>query len=54
MEFKIYPVYEISDIYIEYEDGIYDRFIEEAKRIFDNYNDLENGQCNPDNKFLFY
>ena len=54
MEFKIYPVDEISDIYVEYDDDIYDRFIEEAKRIFDKYNDLENGQCNPDNKFLFY
>ena len=54
MEFKIYPVDEISDIYIEYDDYIYDRFIEEAKRIFDKYNDLENGQCNSDNKFLFY
>ena len=54
MEFKIYPVDEISNIYIKYEDDIYDRFIEEAKRIFDNYNDLENGKCNPDNKFLFY
>ena len=54
MEFKIYSVDEISDIHIKYEDDIYDRFIEEAKRIFNKYNDLENGKCNPDNKFLFY
>ena len=52
MEFKIYPVDEISDIYIKYEDYLYDRFIQEAKTIFAKYN--EKGECNPDNKFLFY
>ena len=54
MEFKIYPVDEIANIYLEYEDDEYDRFIEEAKIIFNKYNDLDNGKCNPDNKNLFY
>ena len=54
MEFKIYPVDEIADIYVQYEDSKYNRFIEEAKRIFNKYNNLGNEECNPDNKFLFY
>ena len=54
MEFKIYPVDEIADIYHQYDDDEYDRFIEEAKTIFNKYNNLEKGECNPDNKFLFY
>jgi hypothetical protein len=54
MEFKIYPVDEISNIYLDYNDDIYDRFIEEARAIFDKYNDIENGECNKDNKLLFY
>ena len=53
MEWQIYPVDEISDIYTEYEiDDSYDRFIGVAKSIFEKYN--EKGECNPDNKFLFY
>ena len=54
MEFKIYPVDEISDIYVGYNDQRYNRFINVAKTIFDKYNDLENGECNPDNKYLYY
>ena len=34
MEFKIYPVDEIADIYIQYKDEEYDRFIEAANIIF--------------------
>ena len=52
MEFLIYPVDEISTIYQEYDDRIYNRFIEEAKIIFKKYND--NGECNPDNKYLYF
>ena len=53
MEWQIYPVDEISDIYTEYDiDESYDRFIGVAKSIFEKYN--EKGECNPDNKFLFY
>ena len=54
MEFQIYPVDEISDIYVGYRDERYDRFINKAKAIFDEYNDLDNGRCNPDNKYLYY
>jgi len=45
---------EISKIYRLYDDDIYDRIIKEADSIFKKYNDLENGECNPDNKFLYY
>ena len=54
MEFKAYPADEIVDIYLQYNNKEYNRFIEAAKAIFDKYNNLENGKCNPDNKFLFY
>ena len=54
MEFLINPVDEISDIYKAYSNSRYDRFINTAKSIFDKYNDLENGECNPDNKYLYY
>ena len=54
LEFSVNPVDEISDIYQNYDDEIYDRFIKEADKIFKKYNDLENGECNPDNKYLFY
>ena len=53
-EFLVNPVDEIADIYQKYDDEIYDRFINEADEIFKKYNDLENGECNPDNKYLFY
>ena len=52
MEFLKYPVDEISTIYTEYDDKKYERFINEAKRIFEKYN--ENGECNPNNTFLYY
>lgn len=54
MEFLIYPVDEVSNIFVRYNDDKYERFIKEAKKIFDKYNDLENGSCNPNNEFLFY
>ena len=54
MEFQIYPVDEVSNIYLKYEDSKYDRFIKEAQRIFEKYNNLDNGECNPNNKLLFY
>ena len=43
---------EISTIYQVYDDRIYNRFIKEAKIIFKKYND--NGECNPDNKYLYF
>ena len=52
MEFLIYPVDEISAIYNMYNDERYNEFINEAKKIFEKYNDNE--ECNPDNKFLYY
>ena len=54
MEFQIYPVDEISNIFVKYDDDKYERFIKEAKRIFNKYNDLENTSCNPNNTLLFY
>ena len=54
LEFLVNPVDEIAEIYQNYDDEIYDRFINEADKIFKKYNDLENGECNPDNKYLFY
>ena len=53
-EFLVNPVDEIAKIYKTYDDEIYDRFIQEANSIFKKYNDLENGECNPDNKYLYY
>ena len=54
MEFKVYPVDTIVPIYKQYNDDIYNRFIEEAKIIFQKYNNLDNGECNPNNKYLFF
>ena len=54
MEYKIYPVDEVSDIYIEYNDLFISWFINESKRIFNKYNNLEEGKCNPDNIYLYY
>ena len=53
-EFLVNPVDEIVKIYSPYSDEIYDRFIKEADSIFEKYNDLENGECNPDNNYLYY
>jgi hypothetical protein len=54
MEFKKYPVNvdELSDIHTKYIDEYYDRFIIEAEKIFDKYN--EHKECNPDNNLLYY
>ena len=54
MEFLIYPVDEVSNIFLKYEDDKYDRFINASKAIFEKYNNLENEECNPNNKFLNY
>lgn len=54
MEFKVYPVDTIVPIFKQYNDDIYDRFIEEAKVLFNKYNDLENGECNPENEHLYF
>ena len=53
-EFKIYPVDEVSNIYALFSDDKLDRFVSEADSIFKKYNDLENGNCNPDNKYLYF
>jgi hypothetical protein len=53
MEFSIYPVDTVVDIYKPYSDSIYDRFVKEAKQIFNKYNNIE-GECNPDNKYLYF
>ena len=52
MEFRIYPVDIISNISSRYEDFYYERFIKEAKSIFDRYN--AKNECNPDNELLYY
>ena len=52
MEFRIYPVDIISNISTKYEDTYYERFIKEAKSIFDRYN--AKNECNPDNELLYY
>ena len=54
MEFLVYPIDENVDTPSKYEDFLYNQFIQEAKIIFNKYNDLSNGQCNPDNKYLYY
>ena len=52
MEFKKYPVDELSDIHIEYSDDEYDRFISTAEKIFKKYNN--ESKCNKDNNLLYY
>ena len=52
MEFKIYPVDIISNIYSKYENIYYKRFIKEAKSIIERYN--EKKECNRDNSLLYY
>ena len=52
MEFKRYPVDELSDIHVKYSDDDYDIFIKTAQEIFNKYND--NMECNPDNNLLYY
>ena len=52
MEFRRYPVDELTDIHVKYKDEYYDRFIETAEEIFYKYN--EEMRCNPDNDLLYY
>ena len=52
MEFKKYPVDELSDIHVKYSDDEYDRFISTAEKIFKKYNN--DNQCNKDNNLLYY
>ena len=52
MEYKIYPVDIISNISSKYEDIYYERFIKEAKLIFERYN--KKNECNADNSLLYY
>jgi hypothetical protein len=52
MEFKKYPVDELSDIHIKYSDDEYDRFISTAEKIFKKYNN--ESKCNKDNNLLYY
>ena len=47
-EYKIFPVDEHIDIYEEYNDDIYELFIESAETIFQKYNN----KCNINNKLL--
>jgi len=51
-EYLIHPVDERVNIYQNYDDSLYDKFISEAKRIFKKYNDDQ--YCNPDNLKLLY
>ena len=53
-EFKIYPIDKVSNIYLPFSDNLYERFIGQARNIFEKYNNLENGECNKDNKYLYY
>ena len=53
MEFLIYPVDEVSNNFVRYTDDKLERFIKEANKYFDKYNNLD-GNCNPKNEFLFY
>ena len=51
MEFKKYPVDELSDIHTNYKDEYYDRFIKNAEKIFEKCD--EDMECNPDNDLLY-
>lgn len=51
-DYLIHPVDERINIYKPYNDSLYNNFMEEAKRIFEKYND--NQECNPNNLNLFY
>ena len=51
MEFKVYPPDIITDIFTTFSDDKYERFIQKAKSIFEEYN--INKTCNKDNKYLF-
>ena len=47
MEFETTPINERVNLYNKYDDSRYEEFIDEAKKIFDKY---DNGNCNPNNK----
>ena len=49
-EYQIYPVDERVEIYSEYSDDIYDKFINEGLKIHEKYN--INNKCNPNNTKL--
>ena len=49
-EFSVTPVDERVNIYDEYDDTLYQKFIDKANDIFKKYN--KEGKCNPDNKNL--
>ena len=49
-EFSVTPVDERVNIYDEYDDTLYEKFIDKAKKIFEKYN--KDGNCNKDNKNL--
>jgi hypothetical protein len=51
-EYLIHPVDERVNIFQNYDDSLYDKFISEAKRIFKKYNDDQ--ECNPNNLNLLY
>ena len=54
MEFPIYPIDTYVEIYKPFSDDLYERFIKEEKKIFAKYNTLDEGECNPDNKYLYF
>ena len=54
MEFQIYPIDTYVEIYKPFSDDLYERFIKEEKKIFAKYNTLDEGECNPDNKYLYF
>ena len=54
MEFQIYPIDTYVEIYKPFSDDLYERFIKEAKKVFEKYNTLDGGECNPDNKYLYF
>ena len=51
-EYLVHPVDERVNIYQNYDDSLYDKFIDEAKKIFKRYN--EEQYCNKDNLKLLY
>ena len=51
-EYLTHEVDERVNIYQNYDDSIYQQFIDEAKKIFEKYNDKK--ECNPKNKKLLF
>ena len=47
MEFEITNIDERVELYNKYDDSRYQEFVDEAKKIFQKYNEIN---CNPDNK----